>query len=281
MSNAISVSHGAFGRAALYRLDKALITHAHREGHLIFHVSGSFSNVAMADKSLDVDFQRGVAVSPLEPHSFSINLPEPSVVLVLYVEPAWLLKNSQSVCCQLRFGSSVIHRTDAIDYFVKRIADMLAKSQEPDNINSLLLQLVEQCHQQSWQGVEYLDLNRKSKSSFNDYRINRSLNTMQQQLSAEFDLSTVARSVGLSRPHFFKLFKKQMGITPNVYMNILRSEHAIEDLISTKKTVTNIASELGYSSQASFTRFFSSIVGIAPSEYRRIMSRSSRDTSVY
>ena len=86
-------------------------------------------------------------------------------------------------------------------------------------------------------------------------------------------MEEVARAVGLSRPHFFKLFKKQLGITPNVYLNTLRSERAIEDLVNTEKTVTNIAYDLGYSSQASFTRFFSSNVGIAPSEYRRVADR--------
>ena len=88
-------------------------------------------------------------------------------------------------------------------------------------------------------------------------------------------MEEVARAVGLSRPHFFKLFKKQLGITPNVYLNTLRSERAIDDLVNTEKTVTNIASDLGYSSQASFTRFFSSNVGIAPSEYRRVADKPS------
>ena len=86
-------------------------------------------------------------------------------------------------------------------------------------------------------------------------------------------MKSVARAVGLSRPHFFKLFKSQLGVTPNVYLNTLRSERAIDELVNTEKTVTNIAYDLGYSSQASFTRFFSSNVGIAPSEYRRVADR--------
>lgn len=80
----------------------------------------------------------------------------------------------------------------------------------------------------------------------------------------------LAREVGLSRPHFFKLFKKMMGVTPNVYLNTLRAEQAIEDLLTTRKSVTDIGYDLGFSSQASFTRFFASNVGIAPSEYRRV-----------
>ena len=61
-----------------------------------------------------------------------------------------------------------------------------------------------------------------------------------------------------------------MGVTPSVYQNTLRSEQAIEDLLTTDKSVTEIGYDLGFSSQASFTRFFSSNVGISPSEYRRV-----------
>lgn len=273
MSEAISVCHGAFGRAGLYRLDKPLITHAHREGHLIFHIDGSFSNVVINNKSLDVDSHQAVAVSPLEPHSFDIKSPEASVVLVLYIKPLWFLKSSNSAHFNLRFGCSEIQRTHAIDDLVRRFTELLADSLPAGHIDDLLFNLGKHCYDQSWESAAQPGSDMSIDPAFTDYRISRSLGLMHECISAEVELEAVARSVGLSRPHFFKLFKKQMGITPNVYMNTLRSERAIEELINTDKTVTNIASQLGYSSQASFTRFFSSNVGIAPSEYRRFADR--------
>ena len=38
MSTALAVCHGSFGRVTIYRLDKPMRTHAHREGHLTFHL---------------------------------------------------------------------------------------------------------------------------------------------------------------------------------------------------------------------------------------------------
>jgi len=61
-----------------------------------------------------------------------------------------------------------------------------------------------------------------------------------------------------------------MGITPNLYLNTLRAEHAIDDLMTTSKSVTDIGLDLGFASQASFTRFFTSNVGIPPTDYRRV-----------
>jgi AraC-like DNA-binding protein len=82
-------------------------------------------------------------------------------------------------------------------------------------------------------------------------------------------LDTIARDVGLSRPHFYKLFRQHVGLTPNVYLNTLRMEAAISRLTTTSDAVTTIGLDLGFASQASFTRFFVSNVGIAPTDYRR------------
>ena len=50
----------------------------------------------------------------------------------------------------------------------------------------------------------------------------------------------------------------------------MRAEHAIDDLMTTRKTITDIGLDLGFASQASFTRFFTSNVGIPPTDYRRV-----------
>jgi AraC-like DNA-binding protein len=46
-------------------------------------------------------------------------------------------------------------------------------------------------------------------------------------------------------------------------------EAAIGRLTTTGDAVTTIGLDLGFASQASFTRFFVSNVGIAPTDYRR------------
>ncbi|MEM7256200.1 MAG: AraC family transcriptional regulator [Pseudomonadota bacterium] len=273
MSTAISVCHGAFGRAALYRLDKSLITHAHREGHLIFHIEGNPSTVAINDQRFSIGEDCAAAVSPLEPHSFNVAENEPSVVLVLYIKPIWFLENSQSAEFTLRFGSPLVTRTSAIDAIVRRFTSLLLNAHNTEDIDNLLFSLSKLCYDQTWQHIRSPGLLQNKCSKFSDYRIRRSLRLMQQCISAEVEVESVARAVGLSRPHFFKLFKKQLGVTPNVYLNTLRSERAIDELVNTNKTVTSIAYDLGYSSQASFTRFFASNVGIAPSEYRRVADK--------
>ena len=96
---------------------------------------------------------------------------------------------------------------------------------------------------------------------------------MVERLGGGIELDDVARDAGLSRPHFYKLFRRQTGITPNLYLNTLRMEKASESLTETGRSVTEIGYDLGFSSQSGFTRFFASNVGMAPSDYRRVAHR--------
>ncbi|OSP53936.1 AraC family transcriptional regulator [Pseudoruegeria sp. SK021] len=268
MSHAIAVSHGAFGRAAVYNLDKPIITHAHREGHLIFHLSGAPASVTVGCQTVPNDLDYATAVSPWEPHSFNHTAGRSSLCLVLYIKPMWFLENSQSAEYALKFGSCQLAITPTVAGLVRRLTGNLMENEDHDAFDPLLFGVTRACFEQSWHsGQSRLDT---VCTRSNDFRVRRSQRLMQERITEDLDMETVARSVGLSRPHFFKLFKQQFGVTPNVYMNTLRSEQAIDDLLSTGKSVTDIAFDLGFSSQASFTRFFSSNVGIAPSEYRRV-----------
>ena len=79
----------------------------------------------------------------------------------------------------------------------------------------------------------------------------------------------VARQVGLSRPHFYRLFREHVGLTPGEYLDALRADAAIARVASTARSMTDIGEELGFASQASFTRFFRTRVGVPPTAYRR------------
>ena len=92
---------------------------------------------------------------------------------------------------------------------------------------------------------------------------------MSEKLGSEIELDDVARDAGLSRPHFYKLFRRQTGVTPNIYLNTLRMEKAVQRIGQTDQSITEIGYELGFSCQSVFTRFFSSHVGMAPTDYRR------------
>ena len=271
MARAISVHHGSFGRATLYELDKPLTTHAHREGHIIFYLGGAPGRMYVEDREYVVDKSNAIAISPWEPHSFHPGSEtETNFVLTLYIKPMWFLENSQSAEFALKFGTPHIHMTPTVETWVGRLTSILLDDQPSEKFDGFLFETTQQCFAQSWRECEKQPLLTDMRTRFNDFRVRRSLRLMQETFSEDTPMDELAREVGLSRPHFFKLFKMQMGITPNLYMNTLRAEHAIDELVTTDKSVTDIGLDLGFASQASFSRFFTSNVGIPPTDYRRV-----------
>lgn len=271
MSEALAVHHGAFGRAALYDLDKPILTHAHREAHLIFHISGGTARIAIDGEPCVIDAERAAAVSPWEPHNFELAAPGPACLcLVLYIKPLWFLEVSQSPELALRFGARQIHVTSDVSRWAMRLTSLLLDGESSAHFDGFLYETTRRCFDQSWSGAPRPSVIDTLRTRFTDYRVRRSLRLMQENFAEDVAIDWLAREAGLSRPHFFKLFRRQMGVTPNIYLNTLRAEQAIEDLMTTRKTVTDISFDLGFSSQASFTRFFASNVGIPPSEYRRV-----------
>lgn len=271
MARAISVHHGSFGRATLYELDRPLTIHAHREGHLIFYIGGPDATMCVDGIHYPINKSSAVAVSPWEPHSFEPSpCGETHFLLTLYIKPMWFLENSQSAEFSLGFGTPEIKVSPTIEMWIGRLTSILLDDQPSEKFDGFLFETTRQCFDQTWADMGARPILHNMQRKFNDFRVRRSLRLMQEKYADETPMDELAREVGLSRPHFFKLFKMQMGITPNLYLNTLRAEHAIDELVRTNKTVTDIGLDLGFASQASFTRFFSSNVGIPPTDYRRV-----------
>jgi AraC family transcriptional regulator len=69
--------------------------------------------------------------------------------------------------------------------------------------------------------------------------------------------------------HFARMFKQSVGVPPRVYLTQLRLEKACELLEMTDLPVTEIAQEVGYSSNQVLARVFIKHRRMSPSNYRR------------
>ncbi len=272
MSTALAVHHGAFGRVSLYNLDRSMALHAHREGHLIFHVQGPDASLRVEDELCALSPRTGAAISPWQPHNYnSLDPASPSLFLTLYIKPAWFLDASRQASAALRFGRAPIEVTPTIGHLVTRIATCMLEDAEDELVAGYLLELTQASFDQSWQWVPDGASFTRCAPPARDYRVRNSVKLMQHRMSERIALDMIARDAGLSRPHFYKLFRQQVGTTPNIYLNTLRIEQAIDRLTTTREAVGNIGFDLGFSSQASFTRFFIANAGIPPSDYRRVV----------
>ncbi len=271
MSDSLAVFHGHFGRVCLYSMDKPMVPHGHREGHLIFHVQGPPAQVIVNGKAAPLSAGQAVAVSPWQAHYYDpIDKSQPTLALVLYIRPAWFLESAKRASASLCFGRTGIEVTDHLSRLVFGTAQALLDTDQEDLlIEDRLCALTQFAFDQSWQwtprGSEFTGPDLPHR----DFRIRKALNYLQDRVCEAIDLDDVAREVGLSRPHFYKLFRAQVGLTPKLYRNALRMECAIDMLAGSEDGVADIGFDLGFSSQASFSRFFISNGVVPPSAYRR------------
>ena len=84
-----------------------------------------------------------------------------------------------------------------------------------------------------------------------------------------FNLEQLAAQAGLSKFHFHRLFKNAMGVSPSRYHVNLRMDAARRLLRETKKSVVDVALDVGYSNPSHFAQLFRRETGLAPSDYRR------------
>jgi len=269
MSTALAVCHGTFGRVTVYRLDKPMRTHAHREGHLTFLLSGPPAIVTVNGVPHLVNESAGVAINPWQPHAFRpCSTDEPSIYLVAYICDRWLDRDHEGRG-SLRFGANGIQVGTTIRSIAVSLAHTLVTNASYRIINRYLNQLLDASFNESWTGGSRGSLYAKQRTPI-DFRVRKSLRLLDDGLAQGLELDTVARDAGLSRPHFYKLFRENTGVTPALYANTMRVERALDRLTSSQISVTDIGFELGFSSQSHFTHFFAANVGIAPTLYRTI-----------
>ncbi|WP_306119065.1 MULTISPECIES: AraC family transcriptional regulator [unclassified Roseitalea] len=271
MSTAIAVFHGAFGRVCLYSMDRRMAPHGHREGHLIFHVDGPPGQLVVDDRPWPISAGQGVAVSPWQGHFYApITTDVPTLALVLYIRPGWFVEAARQASASMRFGRVGIEVTDHLMRLVTETAHvMLDPDMDDPLLEDRLCALTQAAFDQSWQWTERGSAFTGPNRAGRDYRIRKAVRFLQNSIGEDFELNAVAREVGLSRPHFYKLFREQVGLTPNLFLNALRMEQAIDRLAGTQSAVADIGYDLGFSSQASFSRFFISNGVVPPSAYRR------------
>jgi AraC family transcriptional regulator len=97
----------------------------------------------------------------------------------------------------------------------------------------------------------------------------RCVEFMRARLSEDISLDDLAAEARLSTFHFSRMFRQSLGVPPRVYLTRLRVQKACELLEMTDLPVTEIAFEVGYSSNQVLARVFLKHMRMSPSDYRR------------
>lgn len=92
-------------------------------------------------------------------------------------------------------------------------------------------------------------------------------------------LTSIAGAAGVCRTRCCQIFKRNLGMTPNDYLNSLRLEKSMELLRGTTLSITEVASACGYASSSYFTERFTREKGCTPTQYRKGTPRGAKNHS--
>lgn len=106
--------------------------------------------------------------------------------------------------------------------------------------------------------------------SHTDERILAAIDYIHKNLYRHLYTEMIAENVYMSRSHFCKLFRKEMGQCPSDFINDLRLERAKQLLKDSEYSVEAIALACGFNSHSYFSASFKKRLSVSPTEYRNI-----------
>jgi AraC-like DNA-binding protein len=103
-----------------------------------------------------------------------------------------------------------------------------------------------------------------------DRRLQRVLEFVDDNLQNPICLADLAAIANLSPYYFSRTFRETTGLSPYRFVRERRLEKAKQLVVEGKDRLTEIAAICNFSSQASFTRAFTRLVGLSPAKYRQL-----------
>lgn len=283
MSEALEIAHGDFGRVALLDMDRGLVRHAHHHCHVLLKVEGDDTQFLVGERVVSLTDEQAVLVNAWETHAY---LHDPArdkaMILALYIEPAWLglfRHNWTASGAPGFFEQPVGLITAQIRRLARDLAAEMVFAPESGHIRETLLPGLMVAMIERFAAWREAGSSLRAACRNRDWRVQRAVARIRAEPEASIGIDALAREVGLSRAHFFRLFEQTTGASPNVFKNAIRVERAVRTIVGTDQGIAELGLGLGFSTPAHFSRFFRDHVGVSPSTFRSIVRRGDGPTA--
>jgi AraC family transcriptional regulator len=174
------------------------------------------------------------------------------------------------------YGSSEVHLKPPLQVMRDPIlynigACLKALFEHPDENNSLLVDHIAlslQSHlYQTYSATPALNL--RARGGLAPWQERRAKEAMEADLDKEITIARLAHDCRLSTSQFGRAFRQSTGCTPHRWRLQRRVERAQDLLLTSDKTLAEIASSCGFFDPSHLTRAFSQAVGTSPGLWRR------------
>lgn len=269
MAEAYAFYEGAFGQAIVLESSSNLVAHSHSESQIAFWLGGARAQAQVGSETIDYGENVGLATNAYQSHDMTLTEGNGSAVfLCLMISHSWLNERRKVTGRPFIFPSPRVPVDESLRLECWKVLDLILTVRDSgaaiaDEVERLILATI--------------DAARASRETANirmlplllDHRLRTAIALMRGNVCGGITLDEVISKTGLSRAHFFALFKDQLRTTPQVFWSAVRVEEAMRRLINQGESLTDLALDLGFSAPSNFSRFFKEHIGVSPSIYRR------------
>lgn len=276
MSDALRIRSGPFGRVALLDMDRSLVRHAHPHCHVLLKVDGADTGMLVGDRVAHLTDDTAILINAWTPHAYVHDARKPrTLILALYVEPAWLAEFRPNWVCS---GSANFFdaptgtitaeiRRMTVDLAQAMVHAPTARAEHERLLGALMIAMIERFA--AWRSIGG-NLRDAARQQSVDWRIRRAITAIRDEPGGFDSVDRLADIAGMSRANFFRVFEASTGVTPRVFLNVVRLEQAVHQALHSQTAFCDLSTRLGFSDPAHFTRFFRDHAGVTPSRFRSV-----------
>lgn len=165
------------------------------------------------------------------------------------------------------------------EFLVFNIPESMVPKEDMDNLHGAS----KLCFDERWKAIRYLIMT-EINSSQSSEALNKlfyyfyhyitenmlpdSIRYINEHYPENICIKNLAEIEHYNESYYCEWFKRKTGLSPMEYIKKLRIEKAKELLINTDCSILQIAEQVGYSFNSSFSRIFKEIEGTSPAQFR-------------
>ena len=96
-----------------------------------------------------------------------------------------------------------------------------------------------------------------------------SINYIKSNTNNPISVTSLCSNLGISQPYLYKIFIKNLGVSPKQYITNFKLTQAKQMLCETDLSISQIAISLGFCDVLTFSKFFKQKTGISPTAFRK------------
>ncbi|MDR0268066.1 helix-turn-helix domain-containing protein [Paenibacillus sp.] len=246
--------------------------HWHKEVEIIYVLQGAIA-IHLDQQNYTLSQDDIIVVNSMSVHQIE-RTSQDNVLLTLQFSPELLDEHMLVACNSLHQTPEKRDHYDRIRRYLAQMAwEASKKTQGSRNYSMGLLHMLAG-HLMRYFSRRMTEEKHKNVRDYDYQRLNRVLQFIDRNYSQKITLQSIADQEHLSLHYFSHFFSDKIGIPFQKYLTSVRLEKAVDALLNTNLSMTQIAHDCGFANVKLFNKYFKEKYDSTPGVFREAMMAS-------